>query len=142
MCNTEERPKRILRLTALLLIAAGACAQDSLDEAITWSSVNAPYTHFAVTVKNSNGTVENRLVEQPDVLSMAEYRSRNTYPLAKKILGWSDDYGPCYFIRSYVMHRDDDTEAMHLDHVTTCTPMSRFQMKKTQRVPVVPALEH
>ncbi len=129
---------RILRLTALLLIAASAYAQKPLREVVTWSSIDAPHTHFAVAVKNSNGNVENRLVEQPDVLSMAKYRAHQFTPLRKKVLGLPDNIGPCYFIRSYVMERYDGGDAMRLDHMTTCTPSSRFQMKKTMRV--VPAI--
>lgn len=125
----------ILRLTALLLIAIAACAQE-MREVVTYSTVSAPHTQFLVTLKTSNGTVENRLIEQPAVLSMTQYRSL-TVPLTKRTLRLRDDSGPCYFIRSYVMKRQDDTDVMNLDHITTCTPMSRFQMKKTVRV--VPA---
>lgn len=41
----------------------------------------------------------------------------------------------CYFIRSYVMKRDDDgSDAVHLDRVTTCTPKPRVRMRSTIRV--------
>ncbi len=128
----------LLRLTALLLIAVGACAQAGLREVVTFSTISTPHTQFLVTVKTASG-VENHLIEQPTVLSMTKYRNRNSSEIAKHLArdGFGD--GPCYFIRSYVMKREDDTDVMHLDHVTTCTPMSRFQMKRTVRV--LPAIQ-
>ena len=129
---------RLLRLTALLLIAIAACAQDG-REVVSDSTVSAPHAQFLVTVKNPGGAVENRVVDQPTVLSTAKYRSRNSNEIANDPIRDGVGDGPCYFIRSYVMKREDDTDAMHLDHVTTCTPMSRFQMKKTVRV--VPAVQ-
>ncbi len=125
---------RILRLTALLLIATFAYAQKPLREVVTWSSIDAPHTQFLVTVKDAQGPTENHLVAQPDVFSMTKYRAHNLTPLAKRILRFSPEDNTCYFIRSYIMHREDDTDVTHLDRMTTCTPGSRFQMKKTVRV--------
>ncbi len=127
----------LLRLTALLLIAMGACAQDGMREVVTYSTVTAPHTQFLVTVKSAHG-VENRLIEQPAVLSMAKYRGDNLTE-TRRILRFSPEGNTCYFIRSYIMHREDDTDVTHLDRMTTCTPSSRFQMKKTVRV--VPAIQ-
>ena len=125
---------RLLRLTALLLIAIGACAQ---DESVTFSTITAPHTQFVINVQTAQGS-EPRLIEQPSVLSMAKYRSQNSAESAEYLFRGSSD-GPCYFIRSYVMKRDDGGDGMRLDHVTTCTPTSRFQMKKTVRV--MPAIQ-
>lgn len=130
---------RMLRLAALLLIAIAACAQDGVREVVTFTTVTAPHQQFRVNVPTPRGTVEPRLIEQPDVLSMAKYRSRVPEEIASHRFRGGVEGGPCYFIRSYVMHREDGTDVTHLDHVTTCTPMSRFQMKKTVRV--VPAIQ-
>ncbi len=129
----------LLRVTALLLIAMGACAQDGRREVVTFSTVNTPHTQFLVTVKTAQGAVENHFIEQPAVLSMAKYRGHDPYEIATHLRRGGFEDGPCYFIRSYVMKREDDTDVMQLDHVTTCTPMSRFQMKRTVRV--VPAIQ-
>ncbi len=116
---------RIVTLILLVLLATVAYAQRPAD-----ATAVAP---------NVNSATETILVSQPDVLSNTTERSRDSTPLTSKLLRSPGDRGTCFFIRSYVMKREDDTDAMHLDHVTTCTPMSRFQMKKTVRV--VPAIE-
>ena len=43
----------------------------------------------------------------------------------------------CYFIRNYIMKREGERGATHLDRVETCTPLSRIHTKKTVRI--VPA---
>ena len=45
----------------------------------------------------------------------------------------------CYFIRSYIMKREGETGATHLDRITTCTPQSRIRMKS--KVKFTPAVE-
>jgi len=44
----------------------------------------------------------------------------------------------CYFIRSYIMKREGDTGATHLERVETCTPGGQIHMKQTVRV--IPAI--
>ncbi len=47
------------------------------------------------------------------------------------------EMGTCYFIRSYEQKRIDGTDITVPGKMTTCTPASRFQMKKAVRA--VPA---
>jgi hypothetical protein len=118
---------RTLRYVALLSIAVAAFASDRPSD--TQSSQFQPNVEWKLPIRATDGTFRFRSL--PDV------------PRSQKIpreAGEQDLSGNvCYFIRSYVMTREDDTGATHLDHVTTCTPSSRFQSKKA-RVRVVPAL--
>ena len=112
---------RTLRVVALLLVAVSACAATS--DPVTPG--RATPSVFLIGVNSSDGVVAYQPVQQPDVIGARIDASR-----WKRLDTFRDDH-TCYFIRSYVMKREGETGATHLDHVTTCTPASRFQSKKT-----------
>ena len=110
---------RILRIVAYLLIATGAFAQ-----AAPPVQAVLPQREFSVDLQNHD---------------------RSAMPQARvDPMQWSQPYtfnpndNTCYFIRSYVMKREGEAGATHLDHVTTCTPKSRIRMKtKVKFAPAV-----
>ena len=114
---------RTLRYLALLSIAVATFASEPPND--TQSSQLQPDIEWKSPIRATDGTFRFRSL--PDSPPGIRKIPRGTL---ERNLG----RGNCYFIRSYVMHRDDDTEAVHLEKVTTCTPMSRFQMKETVRV--------
>jgi hypothetical protein len=118
---------RILRYLALLSIAVAAFAAEKPND--TESFQLQPKVEWKSPIRRSDGTF--RFHSVPNSARGIGEMPRGAL---ERYLGRNS----CYFIRSYIMHRDDDTEAMHLEKMTTCTPMSRFQMKKTVRV--VPAV--
>ena len=114
---------RTLRYLALLSIAVAAFASETPND--TQSPQFQPNIEWKSPIRATDGTFRFRsLPNAPQGIREIPRGALERY------LG----RGTCYFIRSYVMHRDDDTEAMHLEKMTTCTPMSNFQMKETVRV--------
>ena len=118
---------RSLRYVALLSIAVTAFAADKTSA--TQSSNFQPDVEWKSSIRATDGTFRFRSLPGS---------SRGLGKIPREQLERFLGGNTCYFIRSYVMRRDDDSEAMHLEKMTTCTPVSRFQMKKTVRV--VPAV--
>lgn len=122
---------RIARLAALLLIAVGiTAAQNQSNDALKFQ----PKFDLKAPVRGPDGVL--RFMPNSQQVGALDDLSKGDLA---RYLKDRQSGNTCYFIRSYVMKRDDDTDAMRLDHVTTCTPMSRFQMKKTVRV--LPAIQ-
>lgn len=110
----------ILRLLAVLLIASGALAQ------------GAPAGQLIVTQHDFAADLQNH--DGPNKPQIRIAPMPWTQPNA-----FNPDSNTCYFIRSYVMKREGEAGATHLDHVTTCTPKSRIRMKT--KVKFTPAVE-
>ena len=112
---------RVLRYLTLLSIAVTAFAADEPTQLPKFDL--RPNFEWKSPVRGPDGNYQ--------------FRSLPSRKIPREVVEEYLGRTGCYFIRSYVMHHDDDTEAMHLEKVTTCTPGSRFQMKKTVRI--VPA---
>ena len=125
---------RILRLAALLVIAVAAVAADKPND----SGIQfPPKFDWKTPVRGPDGTYHFMSIPNSAPIRVMDELSKEDFARSLKD-GLSGN--TCYFIRSYVMKREDDTGATHLDHVTTCTPSSRFATKKV-RVRVVPAVQ-
>jgi len=122
---------RTVRLACLLLIATCGFAQ-------TLSQSPQPSRNFALDFTRP-ATANADPSASPFLLAMpAGDRAARTGRLPQ-FLADSKDGNTCYFIRSYIMKRESETGATHLDHVTTCTPKSRIRMKT--KVKFTPAVE-
>jgi len=124
---------RILHVTALLVIAVAAAAQNPSGNAFQ----SPPKFEWQSPMPGPNRTFQFQTMPNSGQTRGMEERSKAALApsLADRFSG-----NTCYFIRSYIMKREDDTGATHLDHVTTCTPSSRFETRKA-RVRVVPAIQ-
>lgn len=110
---------RILQIfTFLLLLACVAVAQQTPPPAAT-----LPKHNFAVDVQHPQIRTWVQTSGVPQTFETLQQQDANT----------------CYFIRSYIMKREGEAGATHLDHVTTCTPKSRIRMKT--KVKFTPAVE-
>ena len=110
---------RILRMFVFLLIATCAFAQS-----VPPAQAVLPPGQFTIDLRNHDRSSNSQTQIEP--------------------LQWAKPYAfdpndnTCYFIRSYVMKREGEAGATHLDHVTTCTPKSRIRMKtKVKFTPAV-----
>ena len=121
---------RTLRLVSLLLIATCAFAQnDDAREVITTSTALSPHALFQVDVRSGNATAPH-LVQQPGVFAAPWTRGADArLNVGDAFRTYRADNNTCYFIRSYIMKREGETGATHLDRVTTCTPKSKIRMK-------------
>ncbi len=121
---------RTLRLVSLVvLIATFAFAADT-----NFPKGTPADSLFRIGVRNPTGNIDYQFVTQPDVIrTPVKSRKFSAAEMEAYLHG-----NTCYFIRSYIMKREGEDGATHLDHVTTCTPQSRIRMKT--RVKFTPAV--
>ena len=119
---------RTLRYVAFLLIVFAASIASAYGP--FQAGVAPSLSNNDELVRKADGVVQFRVA--PTRLP----RSFTVDPMAHLRRNFEGPYDPdntCYFIRSYVMAREGETGATHLDHVTTCTPQSRIRMKTKVR---------
>ena len=111
---------RTLRYLALLLIAAAAFAAEKPSD--TPSFKRQPKTDWKTQVRGPDGSFQFRT--WPDSKRLRDELSQ---ALQKTVPGGNT----CYFIRSYAVKRVDGTDETVQAGVTTCTPSSRFQLRRS-----------
>jgi hypothetical protein len=111
---------RALRSVALLLIAAAAFAAQKPDDAPSFS--RQPKTDWKTQLRAPDGSFQFRTL--PD---SAQLRYDRSPTLERYFPGGNT----CYFIRSYAVKRVDGTDETVPAGVTTCTPASRFRLRRS-----------
>jgi hypothetical protein len=120
---------RTLQVFSLLLFAVVAVAQTTAPQTPAQAAPPGTITiqrhDFAADLQNGDELNGHRIRVSPMPWTPS--------------YAFNPDANTCYFIRSYIMKREGEAGATHLDHVTTCTPKSRIRMKT--KVKFTPAIE-
>lgn len=111
---------RTLRYLALLSVAVAAFAADKPSD--TLSLKLQPQMEWKSPFRGPDGRFQFRTL--PDSI-----RRRSRLP--ETIQPFGPGGNTCYFIRSYAVRRVDGTDETVPAGVTTCTPSSRFQLKRS-----------
>ena len=113
---------RTLRYLALLSLAVAAFAQDKPSD--TPSPDLQPKIDWKTSIRGPDGTFQFRAL--PDAATTTKGR-RLPPDVAERFLGGNI----CYYIRSYAVKRVDGTDETVPAGETTCTPASRFQLRRS-----------
>ncbi len=111
---------RIPRYVALLCVAVSAFAADTPSDSPPLKL--QPQMEWKSPFRGPDGRLQFRTL--PDSI-----RRRSRLP--ETIQPFGPGGNTCYFIRSYAVRRVDGTDETVPAGVTTCTPSSRFQLRRS-----------